>query len=166
MPVNAQGKTTLAALEALLDAAPVPVTVPQPVPQPIFPHVRELERDEHRVLLEVTAPADLLYFDGHFDVAPILPGVVQVEWALHYARLHLDLPAQFRAMHALKFQQPVLPDRPVRLALEFDASKASLQFRYLSDAGQHASGRILFHPQAATVPGVGADTPTPAASAC
>lgn len=161
LPINAQGKTTQALLLALLehkDAAPR------------LPHAQLLESETgfaaSRLLFELRVPANLFYFDGHFTDAPLLPGVVQVEWALHYARLHLDLPAQFRAMHALKFQQPVLPDRPVRLALEFDASKASLQFRYLSDAGQHASGRILFHPQAATVPGVGADTPTPAASAC
>ncbi|WP_215410303.1 AMP-binding protein [Janthinobacterium sp. JC611] len=161
LPINAQGKTTQALLLALLehkDAAPR------------LPHAQLLESETggvaSRLLFELRVPANLFYFDGHFTDAPLLPGVVQVEWALHYARLHLDLPAQFRAMHALKFQQPVLPDRPVRLTLEFDASKASLQFRYLSDAGQHASGRILFHPQAATVPGVGADTPTPAASAC
>lgn len=161
MPINAQGKTTQALLLALLERKDT---------APRLPHAQLLERSAEgetpRLLLELRVPADLFYFDGHFTGAPLLPGVVQVEWALHFARLYLDLPAQFRAMHALKFQQPVLPERPVRLALDYDASKASLQFRYLSDAGQHASGRILFHPQAATVPGSGADTPTPAASAC
>ncbi|PHV16288.1 AMP-binding protein [Janthinobacterium sp. BJB303] len=157
LPINAQGKTTQALLLALLEL-------------PRLPHVELIESasggDTPRLLFELRVPANLFYFDGHFTGAPLLPGVVQVEWALHFARQHLALPAHFRAMHALKFQQPVLPDRPVRLALEYDALKASLQFRYLSDAGQHASGRILFHPNAAAVPGGGSDTPTPAASAC
>ncbi|MPQ56720.1 AMP-binding protein [Duganella sp. FT27W] len=143
MPVNAQGKTTLAALEALLDAAPAPVTAPQPVPRPIFPHVRELERDEHRVLLEVTAPADLLYFDGHFDVAPILPGVVQVEWALHYGRQYFTLPPNFTGVNLLKFQQVVRPDMAVQLELVHDTAKGSLNFRYVSEGSQHSSGRIM-----------------------
>jgi len=143
MPVNAQGKTTLAALEALLDAAPAPVTAPRPVPRPIFPHVRELERDEQRVLLEVTAPADLLYFDGHFDVAPILPGVVQVEWALHYGRQYFTLPPNFTGVNLLKFQQVVRPDMAVQLELVHDTAKGSLNFRYVSAGSQHSSGRIM-----------------------
>jgi len=161
LPINAQGKTTQALLLALLDQKDKP---------PRLPHAQLIERSAEgetpRLLIELRVPSDLFYFDGHFTGAPLLPGVVQVEWALHFARQHLELPAHFRAMHALKFQQPVLPDRNVRLALEYDALKASLQFRYLSDAGQHASGRILFHPNAAAAPGDGADTPTPAASAC
>ncbi|MFZ4875471.1 AMP-binding protein [Janthinobacterium sp. Mn2066] len=144
MPINAQGKTTQSLLLALLD-------------KPRLPQAQLLEcaaeGEAPRLLLELRVPATLFYFDGHFTGAPLLPGVVQVEWALHFARLHLALPARFRAMHALKFQQPVLPERPVRLLLEYDAAKASLHFRYLSDAGQHASGRIDFHPDVIAVPG-------------
>lgn len=135
MPVNAQGKTTLAALEALLDTAPVL--------KPVFPHVRELERDAHRVLLEVTAPADLLYFDGHFDVAPILPGVVQVDWALYYGRRYFALPAHFTGVNVLKFQQVVRPDMAVQLELVHDTARGSLNFRYASEGSQHSSGRIM-----------------------
>ncbi|WP_229507649.1 hypothetical protein [Massilia sp. Dwa41.01b] len=102
-----------------------------------------LEEAGARALLELTVPADLLYFDGHFDVAPVLPGVVQVDWALHYGRHHLGLSGTFGGINALKFQQMVKPGQPVQLELVFDAAKGSLNFRYFSDAGAHASGRIL-----------------------
>ena len=138
MPVNAQGKTTLGALLALLDGDDGVVGH-----RPRFPQMRELEREAQRVLLEITAPASLLYFDGHFDVAPILPGVVQVDWAIHYGRQYFDLPAQFKGINALKFQQVIQPDNPVQLELLHDAVKGSLQFRYVSEAGQHASGRVM-----------------------
>jgi acyl-coenzyme A synthetase/AMP-(fatty) acid ligase/3-hydroxymyristoyl/3-hydroxydecanoyl-(acyl carrier protein) dehydratase len=142
MPVNAQGKTTLAALLALLDGDDGVISH-----RPRFPQLRELERDmerePRRVLLEVTAPANLLYFDGHFDVAPILPGVVQVDWAIHYGRQYFDLPPRFNGINALKFQQVIQPDNPIQLELVHDAAKGSLQFRYVSEAGQHASGRVL-----------------------
>ncbi|TWI66328.1 acyl-coenzyme A synthetase/AMP-(fatty) acid ligase [Pseudoduganella lurida] len=137
LPVNAQGKTTVAALLALLETAP-----------PRFPQVTPLEREERRVLLEIVAPASLAYFDGHFTVAPILPGVAQVEWAIHYGRTHFALPPQFRAMHALKFQHVIQPDLPVELELLHDPAKGQLTFAYRSPAGQHASGRILFHAEA------------------
>jgi acyl-coenzyme A synthetase/AMP-(fatty) acid ligase len=138
MPVNAQGKTTLAALLALLDSEDGATNH-----RPRFPQLREMEREPQRVLLEVSAPANLLYFDGHFDVAPILPGVVQVEWAIHYGRQYFSLPPQFKGINALKFQQVIQPDMPVQLELLHDESKGSLNFRYLSEAGQHASGRIM-----------------------
>ena len=146
MPVNAQGKITLAALQALLDdAVPVPVPVPVPVAAPRLPRMTELENDPatQRVLLELTAPADLLYFDGHFAVAPILPGVVQVEWAIHYGRQYFPLPPHFTGINVLKFQQVVQPEQPVQLELVHDTVKNSLNFRYTSASGQHASGRIM-----------------------
>jgi acyl-CoA synthetase (AMP-forming)/AMP-acid ligase II len=138
LPVNAQGKTTAAALLALL-AAPAPTPA-----RPRHPSVRVLEQAPTRVLLELVVPADLLYFDGHFDVAPVLPGVVQVDWAIHYGALHLGQHGAFAGIAALKFQQMIRPGQPVRLELARDLAKGSLNFRYFSEAGPHASGRILF----------------------
>ncbi|GJJ03770.1 AMP-binding protein [Duganella rhizosphaerae] len=138
MPVNAQGKTTLAALLALLGDDNGATGR-----RPRLPQLRELEREPQRVLLEVSAPASLLYFDGHFDVAPILPGVVQVDWAIHYGRHYFSLPPQFKGINALKFQQVIQPETPVQLELLHDIAKGCLHFRYVSDAGQYASGRVI-----------------------
>jgi acyl-CoA synthetase (AMP-forming)/AMP-acid ligase II len=134
LPVDARGKTTAAQLLALLDV------------RPREPAVRVLERDDARVLLELTVPANLLYFDGHFDVAPVLPGVVQVDWAIRYGAHYLGRGGSFAGIQALKFQQMIRPEQPVRLELSRDAAKGSLAFRYFSEAGAHASGRILFGP--------------------
>jgi acyl-CoA synthetase (AMP-forming)/AMP-acid ligase II/3-hydroxymyristoyl/3-hydroxydecanoyl-(acyl carrier protein) dehydratase len=134
LPVNTQGKTTSADLLALLE---------EPA-RPRFPSVQVLEAEAGRALLELVVPAGLLYFDGHFPVAPVLPGVVQVEWAIHYARQYFALAPRFKGINALKFQQMVRPGEPVRLELVHDQAKGSLNFRYFSNAGQHASGRIIF----------------------
>ncbi|RNF30439.1 AMP-binding protein [Massilia aurea] len=133
-PVNAQGKTPQAQLLALLDPRPE---------RPRLPAARLLETGPARVLLELVVPADLLYFDGHFSVAPVLPGVVQVDWAIHYGREQLALAGVFKGINALKFQQMIRPGHPVLLELLHDQAKGSLNFRYFSDAGAHASGRIL-----------------------
>jgi acyl-CoA synthetase (AMP-forming)/AMP-acid ligase II len=133
MPVNAQGKTTHAQLLALLNGAP-----------PRLPRATLLEQHAERVLLGITAPAALLYFDGHFPQAPILPGVVQVDWAIHFGRQYFTLAPKFGGVNALKFQQVILPDSPLFLELVLDSAKGSLQFRYFSDTGPHAGGRILF----------------------
>ncbi|MFL6671938.1 MAG: AMP-binding protein [Massilia sp.] len=136
MPLNAQGKTTYAGLLALLDA--------QPMARPRLPSVCTLESGANRVLLELAVPPDLLYFDGHFAVAPVLPGVVQVDWAILFGRRHLALAPVFKAINALKFQQMIRPGAPVQLELVHDQARESLNFRYFSSAGPHASGRILF----------------------
>jgi hypothetical protein len=137
LPVDARGKTTAAQLLALLDA------------RPREPAVRMLERDDARVLLELTVPSDLLYFDGHFAVAPVLPGVVQVDWAIRYGMAYLGSAGSFAGMQALKFQQMIRPERPVRLELTRDVARGGLAFRYFSEAGAHASGRILYGPDPA-----------------
>lgn len=134
-PVNAQGKTPQSDLLALLDEAKTG--------RPRLPALRVLEAGPGRALLELVVPAELLYFDGHFSVAPVLPGVVQVDWAIHYGRRYLALAGAFKGINALKFQQMIRPDQPVQLELAHDAAKGSLNFRYFSDAGAHASGRIL-----------------------
>jgi len=135
MPYNAQGKTTQAQLLALLGVRD---------PRPRLPQVTLLEQEEHRVLLDLVVPASLFYFDGHFTQAPVLPGVVQVDWAILFGRRHFDLAPSFRGVNALKFQQVIAPEVPVRLELTRDSAQGSLGFRYFSDAGQHAGGRILF----------------------
>jgi acyl-CoA synthetase (AMP-forming)/AMP-acid ligase II/3-hydroxymyristoyl/3-hydroxydecanoyl-(acyl carrier protein) dehydratase len=135
LPVNAQGKTTQADLLALL-AGDTPA-------RPRYPDLRLVDDAPARKLFALTVPADLLYFDGHFTVAPVLPGVVQVDWAIHYGRLHFGLTGPFAGMNALKFQQMIRPGAPLSLELTWDEVKRSLNFRYFSDAGAHASGRIL-----------------------
>ncbi|WP_061542316.1 AMP-binding protein [Collimonas fungivorans] len=135
LPVNAQGKTTRANLLALLEP---------PAEAPRQPGERLLEQDSHRVLLELTVPSDLLYFNGHFEGAPILPGVVQLDWAISYGRRYFALAPQFLGMRGLKFQRAITPGMVVQLELLHDVPKSSLAFRMVSAAGQHASGRITF----------------------
>jgi acyl-coenzyme A synthetase/AMP-(fatty) acid ligase/3-hydroxymyristoyl/3-hydroxydecanoyl-(acyl carrier protein) dehydratase len=138
MPVNAQGKTTVAMLNSLGERGENVVL------RPTMPSARLLQRDDSRACFELTAPANLLYFDGHFDDMPILPGVVQVDWAIALGRDCFALPPRFAGLHALKFQRVIQPEQLVHLELEHDAAKGSLSFRYVSSAGQHASGRIVF----------------------
>lgn len=135
MPLDAQGKITQAGLLALLGSTGE---------RPRTPHLHLLEQAPQRVVLELNLPSNLFYFDGHFPQAPILAGVVQLDWAIACGRQYFDLPPRFLGMHALKFQHVVRAGHPLRLELLHDVQKGSLNFRYLSDTGQHASGRILF----------------------
>ncbi|MBP0597859.1 acyl-CoA synthetase [Herbaspirillum sp. LeCh32-8] len=144
MPVNQQGKITVAALTALLEPA---TSAPAASPRPTLPDITELQRDVDAVRLSLRIPPDLLYFEGHFPGSPILPGVVQTDWALLLGRRYFEMPPRFLGVAALKFQRVVVPGAVVTLELQYDAAKSALSFRLHSEGGQHASGRFMLGPQ-------------------
>jgi acyl-CoA synthetase (AMP-forming)/AMP-acid ligase II/3-hydroxymyristoyl/3-hydroxydecanoyl-(acyl carrier protein) dehydratase len=142
LPLNAQGKTTQSELLSLLNPShPVSPTNPS---RPTMPDVRLCRQEPDNIVLELHIPGNLLYFDGHFDAAPILPGIAQLNWAIGFGHQYFDLPPVFTAVHALKFQKIIAPGSTVMLELQHDPSKAALHFSLHSASGQHASGRIMF----------------------
>ncbi|KFX71389.1 AMP-binding protein [Pseudomonas taeanensis MS-3] len=133
LPLNAQGKLPQAELETQLYA---PRTQ-----QPQLLGQREADGQWH---LELEVPLDLAHFTGHFPQTPVLPGVVQIDWAQQLARqLIAELPPRFCGMEVLKFQQLVRPGDRLQLSLRFDASRGKLYFAYRNGAAACSSGRIL-----------------------
>jgi 3-hydroxymyristoyl/3-hydroxydecanoyl-(acyl carrier protein) dehydratase len=132
LPANAQGKTPLAALQALF--------------RPLRPEAQWMSRDAERAVARLDVAADLLVFDGHFPGTPVLPGVAQVDWAVRYAAECFSLPECMLRLDALKFQRPVRPGTSLELSLHWRAADRVLGFVYTSDAGTHAGGSVVFRP--------------------
>ncbi|MBV7495734.1 AMP-binding protein [Pseudomonas sp. PDM24] len=132
LPLNAQGKLPQAEVEALLLA-----------PRPKAPEVLEQLEVDGEWSLQLAVPPDLAYFSGHFPRAPVLPGVVQVDWALSLGQQLMDLPAKFSGMEVLKFQQLVRPGDEIQLHLRFDSARSKLYFAYRNETATCSSGRIL-----------------------
>lgn len=88
------------------------------------------------------APA-LRYFDGHFPGHPLLPGVVQLGWAIRYSQAEFGLDAPLRRFGPLKFQHPIQPGAEVLLRLEHLAPR-SVAFSYASPGRVYSSGRLSF----------------------
>jgi 3-hydroxymyristoyl/3-hydroxydecanoyl-(acyl carrier protein) dehydratase len=93
--------------------------------------------------IEFVVPADLDYFRGHFPGAPVVPGVVQIKWALELARRTLSVAGEFRGMEALKFQHVMGPGDHVTLTLEWLPAKHKLRFAFASGNARYSSGRLL-----------------------
>jgi len=102
---------------------------------------RHVEPKRAQIALEV--PRDLEYFDGHFPGAPVLPGVVQIKWALELARRYLGVGGTFAGVEALKFQHVLGPGAQTRLELEHVPEAGKLRFTFRDDARIHSSGRLL-----------------------
>ncbi|MGK4362913.1 AMP-binding protein [Ectopseudomonas chengduensis] len=136
LPYSSQGKLAQSQIDALL-AAPRPTRV-EPV---------SAEQRDGEWLLQLQVPLDLAHFTGHFPQTPVLPGVVQVDWAQQLARqLIIDLPPRFAGMEVLKFQQLVRPGDTLQLSLRFDAERGKLYFAYRNGEAACSSGRILLEP--------------------
>ncbi|MDR6643962.1 putative membrane protein [Luteibacter sp. 1214] len=97
---------------------------------PTEPVVLGEHRDDEGVVIDLELPLDLACFAEHFPEAPVVPGVLQVGWALSFAAVRLGTPKTCRGMDALKFQRLLRPgDRP-QLLLRHDKERGRLQFVY------------------------------------
>ncbi|OLU24186.1 acyl-CoA synthetase family protein [Pseudomonas sp. PA27(2017)] len=133
LPYSSQGKLGQAQVNELLAAAR---------PTRVEPASAREENGEWH--LELDVPLDLAHFSGHFPGTPVLPGVVQIDWAQQLAReLITELPPLFGGMEVLKFQQLVRPGDRLQLTLRFDAERDKLYFTFRSGEANCSSGRIL-----------------------
>lgn len=97
------------------------------------------------VCLSVPVDPALEHFRGHFPGFPVLPGVVQIDWAVRLARQFWPLPTErFRGMDNVKFLNPVLPPLPLVLRLEWQAAQQRLAFHYSAGDKVYSSGRLLW----------------------
>jgi acyl-CoA synthetase (AMP-forming)/AMP-acid ligase II/3-hydroxymyristoyl/3-hydroxydecanoyl-(acyl carrier protein) dehydratase len=135
LPTNDMGKTTQHELTRLF--------------APEWPRAEFLAQQEEAdgrvtALLGLTLPPDLVWFDGHFPELPVLPGVVQIDWAAHFGRLHFGVTAPVTKMRGLKFQRLLHPGDTLRLRLHWRAERQELEFVYhLADATPCSRGILV-----------------------
>jgi len=103
---------------------------------------------------QLLVTSELAGFAGHFPDFPILPGVVQLDWAVHYAQEFLLLDEPVMRVERLKFTCPISPNTPLQLSLIYDAGKASVDFRFyrqLDGAREllFSQGRLIYSTESA-----------------
>jgi len=105
----------------------------------------------HRALIFVTQT--LPCFAGHFPGQPILPGVIQLQWALDLAaKLWPESMAlkNFRGTARLKFKAPITPGEVIALDLEpsltcgSSTTATTLHFELRSKSATLTSGRLIY----------------------
>jgi acyl-coenzyme A synthetase/AMP-(fatty) acid ligase len=137
LPETTNGKITEGTLQTLFALGMGRITSPE---------VLEREVDGDNARIKMSLRPDLFYFDGHFDAMAILPGVVQVDWALSYAREHFHLDGRFHQIEALKFFKVLPASSEIELVLQFNPEKRNLAFNYRRGDTAHSIGRIKFGP--------------------
>ena len=87
---------------------------------------------------------ELTAFQGHFPGRPILPGVVQVDWAIRLGEAAFGPLEPFRGLDRLKFLAPIRPLEALELTLELRPGR--LAFHYQCGPERRASGTVLLGP--------------------
>ena len=134
LPENAQGKTTTAALQRLFHGSDRTPSSPDR-PTVLDEHVAE---DSIEQLCAV--PQELRCLPDHFPGFPIVPGVMQVDWALDLATTLFGSVLDVREIGALKFRAPLGPGVTFRLKVE-RTGRETVAFRVWNDDHEFASGR-------------------------
>lgn len=108
--------------------------------QVLCPHA-----DDGTVVLSLSVAPELEHFRGHFPGFGVLPGVVQIDWAVRLARRYLPVPLRgFKGMDQIKFQALVLPAVNLSLRLQWDVARGRLTFAYHEGDKLCASGRLTW----------------------
>lgn len=129
IPVNTQGKYIPALLEKLFE---------RDIKYPKILSSR-LSDDLTECVLEIHIPTALIYFIGHFADMPILPGVVQIDWAIHFSAQFMGVDKKnIGNIPQVKFTKIILPDTTLFLSLKREENK--IKFRYFDDASAYSSG--------------------------
>ena len=111
----------------------------------LMPLLLSEEQDGQQVRLRLFVDSTLTHFSGHFPNQPILPGIVQTDWAVRFGERYFDLPRQnFSQIKGLKFSSPVLPETELTLELRWDQDKAQLEFSFHAGQRPCSSGKIVF----------------------
>ena len=106
------------------------------------PVVESERRTESGLVAVLSFPPESDFFDGHFEGAPVLPGVVQTGTAVRALGRMLGRPVRVREVRKLKFAKVVHPGERVELAL-VEKAEGEWSFRYEMDGDLCSSGVLV-----------------------
>ena len=108
---------------------------------PLMPSVLNLVQDEQQTIIDLLIDEDLRCFQGHFDDAPVVAGVVQLDWAVLFAQQHFFPTSKVGKVGSLKFQKLMLPKMKVQLVIN-KISDTKFSFKYSADDANFSSAKV------------------------
>jgi 3-hydroxymyristoyl/3-hydroxydecanoyl-(acyl carrier protein) dehydratase len=110
-------------------------------------HAEETTGAVKTAVVQLALPADHCAFAGHFPGRPILPGVVQLDWAVQLAAVCFGY--EFRPARRLrvKFMRIISPcPSDLSVSLRYDPARAEIAFSYRIGDTLASSGSALLDP--------------------
>ena len=111
-----------------------------------LPHTEVMQAQPDTVHLQLSLTTDDAAFRGHFPGMPVLAGVVQLDWALQLARLHLGVRQRTATDFQLRCSRLIVPDRALLLKLRLNRAKGRLEFDYWLGGERASAGHLRLEP--------------------
>ena len=136
MPVNQQGKIKSTELQELFNKES----------KLILPEIlsQKLDKKTKEYILEFIVPQNLFYFEGHFPGRPILPGFVQIGWAIYYGQELFGELGTFIRLEKIKFKHVIQSTEKILLQIGWEEERNRLLFSYRSKNDFNSKGRVVF----------------------
>ncbi len=110
---------------------------------PVLDHF-DASAGDGTVVLALTVPGDCPWLEGHFPERPVLPGVVQLRWAIGAAGMLWPAMTTVTGVANLKFSAPILPPAAIELTLLRDTSRNRLGFTFRQGGRVRSQGRVSY----------------------
>ena len=130
LPRNTQGKVLASAIRRIL------------LSNLVEPAVENVVQTESSWAADFIFDPSAPYFKGHFPNFAVLPGVVQLGVAHHFAEVFLRREFSIGAVKKMKFTRPILPGERIRFTVE-KRSDAELAYIYAKGEAICSSGCLV-----------------------
>lgn len=94
--------------------------------------------------IDLIISADNPWFEGHFPGQPILPGVVQIGWAAHFAGELYGIIPIVNTLEQIKFKHTIHPNMQLTLHLTRDINQNKLHYEYRDAGIIYSNGTLVF----------------------
>ncbi len=135
LPENAQGKITRESLDQLFRKPDGDGPPSDP------PEVIEESRGADYLERLCLVPRDLSCFPGHFPDSPVVPGVLQLDWAMELAAELLEETPRLSAIDSLKLLAPLRPECRFRIKVRITHG-TRIHFRIWYEDTEFARGQV------------------------
>lgn len=130
MPMNTQGKILKSEIVEILRSS---------VAEPI---AKNLINNDTLLSADLVFLGDSAYFKGHFEKYPILPGVIQLHFAIKFIQLFFHKNVKVYDVIKLKFTNLILPNTMVHFEIQ-KLNNDEFAFCYENGDTKYSSGKIV-----------------------
>lgn len=112
------------------------------------PKIINVNSLENETELDLIFSKEAEYFQGHFPEVAILPGVLQVHFAVLFSRKYFALSTNLLCIKKLRFAHIICPEENVKLRIKFFKERQKVFFQYSQELNNgicnNSSGELYF----------------------